>query len=73
MNGGPEDRGYGTNGAARGSFVRYQTKDPAMRLLILAALIAPIFLAACGTTEEDRTVVVAPHPGQTVVVAPPDH
>ena len=44
-----------------------------MRLLILAALIAPIFLAACGTTEEDRTVVVAPHPGQTVVVVPPDH
>jgi hypothetical protein len=42
-----------------------------MRLAILAALIAPIFLAACGTTEE-RTVVVTPQPGQTVVV-PPDH
>jgi hypothetical protein len=44
-----------------------------MRLIILAALIAPIFLAACGTTEETRTVVVTPQPGQTVVVTPPDH
>jgi hypothetical protein len=42
-----------------------------MRLAILAALIAPIFLAACGTTEE-KTVVVTPAPGQTVVV-PPAH
>ena len=42
-----------------------------MRLAILAALIMPIFLAACGTTEE-KTVVVNPAPGQTVVV-PPSH
>lgn len=42
-----------------------------MRLAILAALIFPVFLAACGTTEE-KTVVVTPHDGQTVVVAP-DH
>jgi len=40
--------------------------------LILAALIAPIFLTACGTTEE-KTVVVTPQPGQTVVVPPADH
>jgi len=40
-----------------------------MRLTILAALIAPILLAACGTTTE-KTVVVTPEPGQTVVVAP---
>ena len=39
-----------------------------MRLTILAALLLPILLAACGTTE--RTVVVTPQPGQTVVVAP---
>jgi len=44
-------------------------KDISMRFVILAALIAPLFLAACGTTEE-RTVVVTPQPGQTVVVAP---
>ncbi len=42
-----------------------------MRLVLIAALIAPLFLAACGTTEE-KTVVVQPAPGQTVVV-PPDH
>lgn len=41
-----------------------------MRLALLAALIMPIFLAACGTTE--KTVVVNPAPGQTVVV-PPNH
>lgn len=40
-----------------------------MRLVILAALIAPIFLAACGTTEE-KTVLVTPQPGQIVVVTP---
>jgi uncharacterized lipoprotein YehR (DUF1307 family) len=44
-----------------------------MRLALIVALIAPMFLAACGTTEETRTVVVQPHPGQTVVVVPPDH
>jgi len=42
-----------------------------MRLVILAVLIAPILLAACGATSEERTVVVRPQPGQTVVVAPP--
>jgi hypothetical protein len=39
-----------------------------MRLPILAVLLLPILLAACGTTE--RTVVVNPAPGQTVVVPP---
>lgn len=43
-----------------------------MRLALIAALIAPLFLAACGTTEE-KTVVVTPQPGQTVVVAPDHH
>jgi hypothetical protein len=43
-----------------------------MRLVLIAALIAPLFLAACGTTEETRTVVVTPQPGQTVVVPPHD-
>jgi hypothetical protein len=41
-----------------------------MRLPLIVALIAPIFLIACGTTEEHKTVVVTPEPGQTVVVAP---
>ena len=43
-----------------------------MRLAILAVILAPLFLAACGTTEE-RTVVVTPQPGQTVVVTPPQN
>ena len=34
--------------------------------LILASLIAPLALAACGTTE--KTVVVNAPPGSTVVV-----
>lgn len=39
-----------------------------MRLNLIAILILPLLLAACGTTE--RTVVVTPQPGQTVVVTP---
>ncbi len=39
-----------------------------MRLKLLLLMIAPILLAACGTTE--RTVVVTPSPGQTVIVTP---
>ena len=38
-----------------------------MRLRLLV-LIAPIWLAACGTTE--KTVVINPPPNSTVVVSP---
>ena len=36
-----------------------------MRLKFLLVLVAPFVLAACGTTE--KTVVVNPPPGSTVV------
>jgi hypothetical protein len=39
-----------------------------MPIKLIAILIFPLLLAACGTTE--RTVVVTPQPGQTVVVPP---
>ena len=39
-----------------------------MRLKVLLTLIAPLVLAACGTTE--KTVVINPPPGSTVVVPP---
>ena len=37
-----------------------------MRMKALLVLIVPVLLAACGTTE--KTVVVNPAPGSTVVV-----
>jgi hypothetical protein len=40
-----------------------------MRIVHLLILLAPLAVAACGTTEE-RTVVVNPAPGQSVVVPP---
>jgi hypothetical protein len=44
-----------------------------MRYLQIAAAIAALcFTAACGTTEE-RTVVVNPPPGSTVVVPADGH
>ena len=41
-----------------------------MRLLPIIALMAPLFLAACGGSPEEKTVVVNPQPGQTVVIPP---
>jgi hypothetical protein len=38
-----------------------------MRFVQLLILTAPLALAACGGTTE-RTVVVTPQPGQTVIV-----
>jgi hypothetical protein len=43
-----------------------------MRVPALLVLLAPLLLAACGGTTE-RTVVVQPQPGQTVVVPPSGH
>jgi hypothetical protein len=37
--------------------------------LVAIAIIPLLLLVACGTTEE-KTVVVTPQPGQTVVVTP---
>lgn len=39
-----------------------------MRPLFLLALLTPIVLAACGSDE--KTVVVTPQPGSSVVVPP---
>lgn len=39
-------------------------------LFALPALAVALALAACGSTTEERTVVVNPGPGQTVVVPP---
>jgi len=36
--------------------------------LVAIAILPLLLLAACGTTE--KTVVVTPQPGQTVVVTP---
>jgi len=41
-----------------------------MRWTLIAALLAPLALAACGGSERDRTVVVQPPPTQTVTPAP---
>jgi hypothetical protein len=40
------------------------------KLLLLFVPLTPLLLAGCGSGDEHRTVVVAPQPGQTVVVPP---
>jgi hypothetical protein len=52
-----------------------------MRIVLFALASATLLLSACGTTREEKTVVVSPPEGSTVVVPPngepkvipPDH
>lgn len=37
-------------------------------IALVAPLVLPLILAACGGGDEHKTVVVNPAPGQTVVV-----
>jgi hypothetical protein len=46
-----------------------QLQELSMRISWLWIPISAVLLAACGTTEE-KTVVVQPAPGSTVVVPP---
>src|SRR5262249_15324264 len=48
-----------------------QPREPPMRIVLFALASATLLLSACGSTREQKTVVVSPPAGSTVVV-PPD-
>jgi outer membrane biogenesis lipoprotein LolB len=41
-----------------------------MRIVLFALASATLLLSACGTTREEKTVVISPPQGSTVIVPP---